>query len=205
MNSLGLRGWPFWKQAKVAEEDYIQFFFYQGFLSRTLKTHRTAGKGRGPSFIPLYHFHALPNIQTFTCDFAREMTITYFWSQRLHLPDCYSMRFTTLSNYYLIDWWCNVDFRLFTCWFDIWFLQLFHMRNRWTRTRIDCHPCIYKRTRNRNYTQHWFQKQHIIYSYQIFVWLFVYLHHLRKYFYSWSITLNYWLTGKIDNYIRKYS
>ena len=23
--------------------------------------------------------------------------------------------------------------------------------------------------RNRNYTQHWFQKQHIIYSYQIFV------------------------------------
>ena len=26
------------------------------------------------------------------------------------------MRFTTLSNYYLIDWWCNFDFCLFACW-----------------------------------------------------------------------------------------
>ena len=28
------------------------------------------------------------------------------------------MRFTTLSNYHLIDWWCDVDSCLFTCWFD---------------------------------------------------------------------------------------
>ena len=54
------------------------FFFYQGFFSRSLTTHRTAGEGRGPSLIPLYHFHPLTNIQTFTCNFAREMTITYF-------------------------------------------------------------------------------------------------------------------------------
>ena len=33
-------------------------------------------------------------------------------------PGCYSMRFTTLSNYHLIDWWCDVDSCLFTCWFD---------------------------------------------------------------------------------------
>ena len=32
-------------------------FFYQGFLSRTLTTHRTAGAGRGPSFIPLPPTH----------------------------------------------------------------------------------------------------------------------------------------------------
>ena len=56
----------------------ICFFFYQGFLSRTLTTDRTAGEGRGPSFIPLYHFHLLTNIQTFICNFAGEMTITYF-------------------------------------------------------------------------------------------------------------------------------
>ena len=31
------------------------------------------------------------------------------------------MRFTTLTNYYLIDWWCNVDFHLFACWFDFRF------------------------------------------------------------------------------------
>ena len=54
------------------------FFFYQGFLSRTLTTHRTAGERRGPFFIPLYHFHPLTNIQTFIYNFACEMTITYF-------------------------------------------------------------------------------------------------------------------------------
>ena len=31
------------------------------------------------------------------------------------------MRFTTLSNYYLIDWWCNFDFCLFACWIDFRF------------------------------------------------------------------------------------
>ena len=54
------------------------FFLYQSFLSQTLKIHRTAGEGRGPSFIPLYHFHPLTNIDTFICNFACEMTITYF-------------------------------------------------------------------------------------------------------------------------------
>ena len=57
---------------------FFFFFFYQGFLSRTLTAHRTAGEGRRPSFIPLFHFHPLTNIQTFICNFAREMTITYF-------------------------------------------------------------------------------------------------------------------------------
>ena len=75
------------------------FFFYQGFLSWTLTTHSTAGEGRAPSFIPLYHFRPLTNIQTFICNFVREMTITY----HLYLPDCHSMRFTTFLNYHLTD------------------------------------------------------------------------------------------------------
>ena len=54
------------------------FFFYQGFFSRTLTTHRTAGEGRRPFSIPLYHLHPLTNIQAFICNFACEMTITYF-------------------------------------------------------------------------------------------------------------------------------
>ena len=49
------------------------FFFYQGFLSKTLTIHRTAGEGRGPTFIPLYRFHSLTNIETFICNFACEM------------------------------------------------------------------------------------------------------------------------------------
>ena len=38
-------------------------FFLSGFSFT--KTHRTAGEGRGPSFIPLYHFHPLTNTHTF--------------------------------------------------------------------------------------------------------------------------------------------
>ena len=54
------------------------FSFYQGYLSQTLAIHRTAGEGRGPTFIPLYHFRPLTNIQTRICNVACEMTITYF-------------------------------------------------------------------------------------------------------------------------------
>ena len=62
----------------------------------------------------------------------------------MYLPDCYSMRFTTLSNYHLIDW-CDIKFFcLFTWWFDSSFflLQQFEMGNWWIRTHIDYYPCI---------------------------------------------------------------
>ena len=39
----------------------------------------------------------------------------------MYLPGCYSMRFTTLSNYYLIDRWCDADFCLFPCWINFRF------------------------------------------------------------------------------------
>ena len=54
------------------------FFFLPEFSFTDTEIHRTAGEGRGPSFIPLYHFHPLMNIETFICNFACEMTITYF-------------------------------------------------------------------------------------------------------------------------------
>ena len=61
------------------------------------------------------------------------------------LPYCYSMRFTTLLNYHLInwliDWWCNVC--LCTWWFNSGFvLQQFDTMIRWIWTRIDYYPCI---------------------------------------------------------------
>ena len=56
----------------------IFFFFLPWFSSQILTTHRTAGVGSTPPFIPLYHFHPLTNIETFICNFACEMTITYF-------------------------------------------------------------------------------------------------------------------------------
>ena len=44
---------------------YIYIYFYQGFLSRTLTTHRTPGEARELFFIRLYHFHPLTNSRTF--------------------------------------------------------------------------------------------------------------------------------------------
>ena len=51
---------------------------YIYFLLWTLTTHKTAGEGKGPSFIPPCHFHPLTNIPKFICNFSCEMTITYF-------------------------------------------------------------------------------------------------------------------------------
>ena len=54
------------------------FFFLSGFsLTDTDNSQDSRGR-EGTFFIPLYHFHLLTNIQTFMCNFAREMTITYF-------------------------------------------------------------------------------------------------------------------------------
>ena len=39
----------------------------------------------------------------------------------MYLSDCYSMRFTTLSNYYLINWWRNFYFCFFACWINFRF------------------------------------------------------------------------------------
>ena len=103
--------------------DFLIFLFYQGFLSRTLTTHRTTGQRRGPYFIPLYHFHPLTNIQKRIWNLSASIctwdSYHIFLSQQLYLQDCYSMGFTTLSSYYLIDWWCDIDFCLIACWIDI--------------------------------------------------------------------------------------
>ena len=38
------------------------YIFYESFFKNKMTTHKTAGKVRGPSFIPLYPFHSLTNI-----------------------------------------------------------------------------------------------------------------------------------------------
>ena len=51
---------------------FFCFFFYQGFLSWTLTTHRMAGEGRGPSYstlpIPPAHKHSDIYLQLFMWD-----------------------------------------------------------------------------------------------------------------------------------------
>ena len=61
---------------KKSNSDFFFFFFYQGFLSRTLTTHRTAGEGRGLFFLPLYHFHPLTTFRHLCA--IQMMTITTF-------------------------------------------------------------------------------------------------------------------------------
>ena len=118
---------------------FTLFFFNQDFPSGTLTTYRTAEEARGPFFITLYHFHSLTNIQAFICNFAYDYRIFLIAS----LPNCYSMRSTTLSNYYLIDWWCEVSFCLITWWFDTsFFYSNLDTGNWWTRLST----LYYKRT-----------------------------------------------------------
>ena len=135
----------------LAKESLKKFFFpsirvfFQGHWRLTGQW----GKGRDHLL-----FHSATSIRSRTFrhlffNFAREMTITYLASHITYWPVYNSMRFTTLSYYYLSDWWCDVAFCLFTCWFDSRFLlQLFETGNRWTRTRSDYHPCITSKQTN---------------------------------------------------------
>ena len=126
------------------------FFFYQGFLSRTLTTQWTVGEGRGSYFIPLYHFHLLTNIQTFMCNFAREMT-------RYHISLTATPVFIRLllnENYHLIkllfDWliiWCWFKFVCLLIWVKL-LLQLFDMRETSGLSHIDYHPRSTSKTTN---------------------------------------------------------
>ena len=93
--------------------EFLHFFFYQGFLPRTQTTHRTAGEGRGPSFIPLHHFH--PLIQTFICNFACEMNIIFLIASL-----CIYQAATrwNLPRYRITIWLIDdvtLNFCLFTC------------------------------------------------------------------------------------------
>ena len=128
------------------------YILYQGFISRTLMTHKTAREVRGPSFIPFYHFHPLTNIQTFILQLCTWGNYHIF----LIAPVLYTRlildEITTLSYYYLIDRWCDIDFCLFICWFDSKFLlQLLDTGNRWSRTRIDYQFCITSKPTNQVY------------------------------------------------------
>ena len=78
---------------------FFVFVFLSGFSSQTLTIHSTAGEGRGPSFIPLYHFHPLTNIETFICNFARSVYIWYtvLKNKMLVILACWKMKYSRLQ------------------------------------------------------------------------------------------------------------
>ena len=58
----------------------IESFFFPSiriFFHRYWQDTAGKGKGRGPFFIPLYHFHLLTNSQTFICNFPCQMICIY--------------------------------------------------------------------------------------------------------------------------------
>ena len=61
----------------VDKQGELLFFSIRIFFHGHWQLTGLQGKG-GDHLIPLYNFHPLTNIQTFICNFAREMTITYF-------------------------------------------------------------------------------------------------------------------------------
>ena len=81
----------------VGFEKYIpdSFFFYQGFLSRTLTTHRTAGEGRGPSYstlaLPPAHEHSYIYLQVCTWDDYLIFLIATLVFTRLLLDEIYHL------------------------------------------------------------------------------------------------------------------
>ena len=141
-----LRGWEPDDEFQIYDVFEI-FFFYQGFLSRTLTTHRTAGEGRGPF---LFHSTTSTRSWTFRHLFA---TLHVRWLSHIFNRNACIYQtatrwdFTTLSNYHLIDWWCEVCFSLFTWWFDTRFL----LQQSWYRKPVDSNshrlsPLYYTRT-----------------------------------------------------------
>ena len=59
------------------KHNFFFFFSIRVFFHGHWQLTGQQGKG-GDHLIPLYNFHPLTNIQTFICNFAREMSITYF-------------------------------------------------------------------------------------------------------------------------------
>ena len=87
----------------------LLFFLSSGFSFTDTDDSQDSREGRGPSFIPLYHFHPLTNIEIFICNFACEMTIAYFYRnacvyQTANRWDLPPYRITI----WVVDWWCNV-------------------------------------------------------------------------------------------------
>ena len=115
------------------------FFFYQGFLSWTLTTHRAAGKRRG-SF--LFHSTTFTRSRKFTIYFGTSHVrwLSHIFSRTACIYQAAATRWD-LTPHRITIWLIDdvtFGFWLFICWFDSrLLLQLLDIGNRWIQTRID--------------------------------------------------------------------
>ena len=121
---------------------YIYFFSIKIFFHGHWQLTGQQGKG-GPIFystlpLPPAHEHSDIYLQLCTWGGYHIFFIAMLVLTRLLLDEIYHL------IELLFDWLKMWYWFLFTCllnWFFV-LLQLFDMRNRWTRTHIDYHPCI---------------------------------------------------------------
>ena len=88
-------------------------FFSIRVFFHGLTTHRTAGELKGPSFIPLYHFHPLMNIQIYICNFACEMTTIF-----LIAPLVFTRLLLDNITYRITIWMIDDVMLIFVCLLD---------------------------------------------------------------------------------------
>ena len=116
----------------------VFFFSIRVFFHGHWQLTGQQGKG-GDHLIPLYHFYPLTNIQTFICNFACEMNITFF------KRNAFFTRLLHDEIYHLLelpfDW--LIEDAVFVCLLDDLVLGFCYSNgSRWIWNRIDYHPCI---------------------------------------------------------------
>ena len=116
-----LQKFGIWYQQILVMSTNFQIFFLSGFSFTDTGNSQDSRGRKGTVFystltLPPTHKHSGIYLQLCTWDDYYIFLIATLVFTRLQL-----MIFTTLSNYYFIDWWCDVDFRLIACWFDFRF------------------------------------------------------------------------------------
>ena len=136
--------------------EYI-YFFLSGISFADTDNSQTSREREG---ILLYHFHPLTNMQTFICNFACEMTITYFCRTA-----CIYQIATRwdLPPYRITIWLINDVTLLFSCLHDDLILAFF-VTSVWDGKLVDLNS---HRLSPWNYKQNWLAKSLIYYSNQI--------------------------------------
>ena len=122
---------------------HTYFAFYKGFLSQTLSINTAAGRGNGPCFISLYHFHSFTNIQTLVSNFVYEMTTIF---SRIASVYQTAIRWD-LPPYWIKIWLSDNTFLVFVCLLDdlilsFYLLQQLNTGNKCIWTSINNLACI---------------------------------------------------------------
>ena len=113
--------WPSW---------HFLLFFLSGF-SFTDSDNSREKRGREGNHLyptlPLPPAHEHSNIYFAT---LHVRLLSHISNRTACISSCYSMRFTTLSNHYLVDCWCDVDFFFvyLLIWFKAFVIAIWHWK-----------------------------------------------------------------------------